>query len=354
MVRHDTVTWDALELREFCESLLVAKGLRAADARTVVDVLLHAELRGIETHGVHRVLVYSGLLSDGVSAEARPRLVAGERPGVQVVEADNCLGPVAADLAMRECIATARRTGVAAVGVRGSNHCGALGYYAMQAAREDMVGIAVSNAPPSMAPWGGRERLLGNNPVAIAAPGAGVPPVVFDGSFARAFPLKLEWARGEGLPVPADWLLDADGTPTADPDAAGSGTFRPVGDHHGSGLALMMGLLAAALPGAFFGREMLTPDGRPRPGVDGHLMLALDCAAFGDVDEFKRRVRTIVEDLETSAAAGADGEVRVPGHRGALLEANRTANGVPVRADTHARLTDLANDLGVHRKVRHP
>jgi LDH2 family malate/lactate/ureidoglycolate dehydrogenase len=344
----ERTTCSVEKLRAVCEAIFIAQGVAPEDARTVTDVLLFAELRGRDTHGVYRVLTYSDLLASGVRAASRPRVVRREGRGTALVEGDDCLGPVASTLAMRTAIDLAREHGIAAVGVRGTNHNGAVGYYASLAAAEGMVGIVFGNARPSMAPPGGRARLLGNNPLAIAVPTAGDGPVLLDTAFSNSFSLRLAWHLEAGGTVGDTWLLDEEGMPTTDPRAAGTGTFRAKGDHLGAGFALVVGLLAATLPGAAFGTDMEDPaSGTLRRGVDGSLMVALSSDDFGSADDYRRRVSAVVDQLVRSEPARGHQAVRLPGMDAGAVEQVRERDGIPVRSSTLERLEDLANRLHV-------
>jgi LDH2 family malate/lactate/ureidoglycolate dehydrogenase len=165
--------------------------------------------------------------------------------------------------------------GIAAVGVRGSNHCGTMAYFVMQALPRDMIGLATTNALPTMAPWGGAERLLGINPLAVAVPAGAERPLVYDAAFSATAHGKVRVYRQKGLALPEGWALDREGRPTTDPAAALEGLLLPIGGFKGTALALLMGLLSSMLSGAAYGTELGSMEEGPKAGRDGHFVAAI-------------------------------------------------------------------------------
>src|SRR5262249_52899883 len=151
----------------------------------------------------------------------------------------NTMGQIGANFAMQLAVERAGQSGIAAVAVRGSNHCGAMAYFAMQALPHDMIGWATTNALPTMAPWGGAERLLGINPLGIAIPASEERPIVYDGAFSGSAHGKIRVYQQRGLPLPEGWALDHDGNPTVDPAKAIDGLLLPIGGFKGAGLAMI-------------------------------------------------------------------------------------------------------------------
>src|SRR5690242_15367227 len=204
---------------------------------------------------------------------------------------------------MRAAIERARTTGLAAAAVRGSNHCGAMAYYAMMALPADMIGLATTNALPTMAPWGGVDKIVGINPLGVAIPTDAAPPIVFDAAFSGSAHGKIRVYAQKGLPIPDGWAFDAAGNPTTDAEAALDGLLQPVGGFKGIGLAVVFGVLSSMLSGAAYGTELGNMIDGPVPGRDGHLFLAINVAAFQDVTAFKIRVDTVVRQIRTGRRA---------------------------------------------------
>ena len=219
----------AAALRGVVEGIFRGCGTSEADALLLADSLVSADLRGVHSHGVMRVpSYYQKLTTGGVNPTGRPQVVT-DNVAALVVDGDNAMGQIGADFAMRTAIARARTTSVAAVALRGSNHCGALAYYAMQALPEDMIGLTTTNALPTMAPWGGIDKILGINPLAVAIPAGREHPLVIDFAFSHSAHGKIEIYKQKGLPIPAGWAFDRAGNPTTDPVAALDGLLQPIG-----------------------------------------------------------------------------------------------------------------------------
>src|SRR5581483_11305507 len=231
-------------------------GMSRPDAGLLADSLVAADLRGVNSHGVLRVPEYVKKLREGgVDPRGRPS-VARDAGACVVVDGGNAMGQVAADFAMKLAVERADAYGIAAVAVRGSNHCGAMAYYAMQALPRDIIGWATTNALPTMAPWGGAERLLGINPLGIAIPAGEERPIVYDAAFSGSAHGKVRVYAQKGLPIPAGWALDRDGNPTTDALAAIDGLLVPIGGFKGAGLAMVMGVFSSMLSGAAYGTEL--------------------------------------------------------------------------------------------------
>lgn len=312
--------------------------LSGADARLLAHSLVTADARGVHSHGVMRVPEYvHKLTAGGVNPRGRPHLVR-ESAAISVVNGDNAMGQIACDFAMRDAMDRAARFGIGAAAVHGSNHCGALFYFAMQALERRMIGLATTNALPTMAPWGGRDKILGINPLAAAIPSALEPPIVFDAAFSASSHGKIRIYQQKGLPIPPGWALDAQGRPTTDASLALDGLLQPIGAFKGAGLAVVSGILSSLLSGAAFGTELGNMLEGPQPGQDGQFALAIDIAAFEDVDRFTSRVDGIARQIRSSAPAPGFNRCYAPGELEHETEIASRANGIPIAAETLAGL----------------
>ena len=321
-----TVAADAL--RRFTRDVFVRAGMPEDDAAVVAEVLVWADLRGVDTHGVSRIPMYLRLIDDGDLNLTPSIKIRTESPASILVEADRAAGPIAMTTAMKAAVRKARDAGVGLALVRATTHTAALGYYTLMAAQDGMAAIALAASMPFMAYHGTRAPGVSTNPISIAVPGGERGPVVLDmatGVVARG---KLVQARKTNQPIPAGWALDGDGNPTTDPQAAL--IPLPLGGPKGSGLSLMIELITSLIvsnpiiAGALEG----TAEGH-RHRQNG-LMLAIDPARFGDPQAFRLEVDRVVDALKALPKAPGTLEILMPGERGARALAARTRDGIPL------------------------
>jgi LDH2 family malate/lactate/ureidoglycolate dehydrogenase len=334
-------------LRAAVARIFAACGMDQADSFLVADSLAWADLRGIHSHGVLRVPEYvKKLHQGGIDPRGRPGL-AGARPGAVVVDGGNAMGQVVSRFAMECALDRAVVTGVAAAAARGSNHCGALAYYAVQALERGMIGVATTNALPTMAPWGGLDKIVGINPLAVAIPAGEESSVVLDCAFSYSSHGKIRVFHQKGASIPPNWAFDRSGRPTTDPAEAIEGLLQPIGEYKGVGLAIVFGLLSTALSGASYGTDLGNMIDGPRAGADGHFFLAIDVASFTDPVEFGRRVDRVVRQIRESRAAQESAFVCAPGAMEAELERRYRAGGIPLNEFTIAGIEEAGRLAGV-------
>ncbi|HHY47399.1 MAG TPA: Ldh family oxidoreductase, partial [Firmicutes bacterium] len=239
-------------MRRFSMEALAAVGAGDEEQSIVADSLLFADMRGITSHGVSKLPVYiKRVLAGSINPKAKPECVVS-RGYVACIDGHNAFGQVAASVAMRHAIMLALSGGVGVVVVRNSNHFGAAGYFALMAASRNLIGVALSNANPTMAPWGGSRLLLGTNPIAIAVPTGDECPFVLDLACSTVSRGRIIEAARLGRPIPPGWALDKNGNPTTDPQEALRGQMAPLGGVKGSGLAEAVDILSGVLSGARF------------------------------------------------------------------------------------------------------
>lgn len=300
-----------LSLRRWVTRFFQAAGLWADEGEVLADVLVSADRCGVYSHGVMRLRAYADLVKSGAWRPGlRPRTVR-EGPSFLVLDGEGCVGPVAAVQGMRRCVEMARRAGLAGVWVQRAGHFGRAGYYAELAAAEGMVGVALANAAPSLAPWGGRERVLGNNPIAVAIPRRSAPPIVLDMALSVAAQGRVRLAAMRGDRLPAGWALDPRGNPTDDPQHALAGTLVPVGGYKGYGLALVVDVLTGVLSGGAFGTDVA-----PRRGsrsAASHAFFAVDVAQLRGLEAFLDDMERLVGMVKNTALAPGFTEILLPG-----------------------------------------
>jgi LDH2 family malate/lactate/ureidoglycolate dehydrogenase len=316
-------------------------GMSCEDAHLLADSLVVADARGVHSHGVLRVPEYvKKLTQDGVNPRGRPYLVK-DSASVVLVDGDNAMGQIACRFAMQRVIERAQSSGVAAAAVRGSNHCGALFYFAGMALCHDMIGIVATNALPTMAPWGGRDKILGINPLAVAIPSANEPPIILDAAFSSSSHGKIRVFHQKGVPIPEGWAFNRNGHPTNDPAEALEGLLQPIGEYKGAGLAIVMGVLSSMLSGAAFGTELGNMVDGPKPGRDGQFVMALNIAAFEDPVVFKTRVDGVVRQIRESRPAPGFDRCYAPGELEHILEQRYRIEGIPLNTETISGLESV-------------
>jgi LDH2 family malate/lactate/ureidoglycolate dehydrogenase len=269
------------------------------------------------------------------------------------LDANNGLGLVQAPRAMARCIAKAEESGLCFATVRGSNHLGIVGAYALMAARRGLGGIAMTNASPLVVPTFGAEARMGTNPIAIAVPtgsGPSDPPLVLDMATSAVAWGKIEIARREGKEIPLGWAVDALGAPTTDPHAAC--WLTPLGGergHKGYALGTMIDVLCGPLAGAAWSARIAGSRGPEAPASIGHAFMAWRIDAFRDPDDFFRDIKEMVQELRaTPTAAGDEGRsVLVPGDPELAAETEHRQSGIPLHRAVVAQLITLGDELGV-------
>lgn len=334
-------------------AIFAACGMAEADAGVVADQLIKADLRGIHSHGVMRVPLYVGKLTrGGVDPRGRPRVIK-DASAALVVDGGNAMGQVTGVFAMRQAIERARTTNVAVAAVGHSNHCGAMEYYVRMAVGADMIGIAATNALPTMAPWGGIDKLVGLNPIGIGIPAHAEVPLVLDFAFGATAHGRMQVYKQKGIPIPEGWAFDKEGRPTTDIDKALEGLVQPIGMYKGIGLAMAAGVLSTLLSGAGYGTESGNMVDGPIPGRDGQFYLALNIAAFEDVATFKTRMDKLIREYRGTRLAAGIERVFVPGEMEAGLERRQRAEGVPLNEATVQGIRDAAAMLDVDASALH-
>ncbi len=337
-----TLIFSSQILRDYATSMLADAGMEADDASTVAASLVHANLRGVDSHGVTRLPIYLERLRRGL-VKARPTVqIVSESGGVLVIDGDNGMGAVvmsrALDLAF-ERLPTARSMSVA---VRNSNHYGSGAYYAHEAASRGAGMFLYGNAPATVAPWGGTSRFLGTNPYTFAVPTGSREPLILDMATSVVARGKIILAAQRDEEIPPGWALDGAGAPTTDPQEALAGSVLPFGGAKGYGIALMVEVMAGVLSGAQMGPAIGDLYAElDRPQELGLFFTLLDIDAFLPLHQFTSRMDHLIDQLKSSSSAGTN-EVLVPGEVEARTAERRAHSGVPLSGDVVAALDDLA------------
>jgi LDH2 family malate/lactate/ureidoglycolate dehydrogenase len=333
-----------------------------ADAEVAADVLLAADLRGIDTHGGSRLKYYADRLTSGITKPAAPFEVLRETSTTAVVDAHVALGHPVAARAMRMAMDKASAHGLGAVAVRGSTHFGIAGYYVDMAARAGLVGFAATNARPAMAPTFSSQPMLGTNPLAFAAPSDEEDPFVFDAALSIVQRGNIEVAAREGEPLPEGWAVDGEGRAVTDPVqllrqlSADTAALLPLGGpgenqggHKGYGLAVMVEILCAALQGGDFLTALAggLESGRAQGYRLGHFFLAMNVEAFVPLAECRAAVGRIQRALRKARKMPGCDRIWTAGEKEWDCQRERRRLGVPVPAALREEWLKLRTDLGL-------
>lgn len=348
------------QLKKFCEQLFAKMGCPAADAAIISEVLLAAELHGLSSHGMLRVKdIYQLYKAGRINTKPQPRIV-HESPSTATVDGDGAIGIVAARYAMEVAIQKADRAGTGWVAVKNSNHFGIAGYYAEMALRHDMVGIAMTNANPLVAPTFSVSRMLGTNPLAVAIPTDRQPPFVADFATTPIARGKLAIMGKKGQSAPLGYVQDAEGRPSTDPDIiTRGGAIVPLGGdyEHGSHKGYCMGALidifSAVFSGANFG-PFVPPQVAYLPLLDksvgeglGHFFGAMRVDAFRPASEFKASMDEWIETFRTSKPAEGQDRVYIPGDIEREKRERIMRDGISLVAAVESDLQAIGAELGV-------
>jgi uncharacterized oxidoreductase len=340
------LTIDARRLEELTTRIFAALGAPAADAAWVARLLVRANLRGHESHGVIRVPQYVGSIRKGEVDPASPVTVVAETLTTARLDGGRGFGQVVARRGMEVAIAKARTQGLSAVGLANTSHVGRLADYGELAAAEGLVAMLWVNAVHGLnvAPWGGFGRRLGTNPHAVVVPGAGGPAMVLDFATSVVAEGKIRVKRNRKEKAPAGWFMDGEGRPSTDPElfyGDPPGSIYPAADHKGYGLSLAVEILGGILSG--------TGAASPDPGLfcNGTLMICLDVERFIPLAEFHRQVAGLFGWVRSAPLTPGSAGILVPGEPEARLEAERRAGGVPLDDETWRQIEVAAAELGV-------
>ncbi len=353
----------AESLLSFCVRVFEKMGVSPQDARITADVLVQANLRGIDSHGVARLARYVNGLRDGVMVARPAEKILVETPTTVTIDAGAGLGQPVSHRAMTMAIEKAKEYGCGFATVRNSNHYGIARYYAMMALEHDMIGISTTNAAVLVVPTFGRDAMYGTNPIALAVPAKEERPVIIDMATSTVPRGKLEVYHRQEKPMPPGWATDERGIPTADAGRVldnfqkrAGGGLLPLGGageefsgHKGYGMGLFVEILSAVLPGAAFLTSVYPKDanGKPLPANLGHFFGAWRLDAFRPPQEFKADMDRLVRQLTGGNLAEDATRIYVHGQKSAEKAERRAEQGILLDAKVEASLKQIAADLDV-------
>ncbi|MEJ7778470.1 MAG: Ldh family oxidoreductase [Daejeonella sp.] len=353
-------TFSEDRIRNFTVAVFEKMGCSAVHAQLAANVLIKADLRGIDSHGIARLSGYVRLWEKKrINTDPQIRIV-HETPTTATVDGDSGLGLVVAPFAMQVAIEKAEKYGSGWVAVKNSNHFGIAAYHTMLALEKDMIGFAMTNASPLVAPTFSNERMLGTNPMCYAFPAGKYPPVIVDMATSAAANGKLEIAQRSGKTVPEGWIQDKNGNFSTDPhELKKGGSLLPLGSdkdhgsHKGFGLSATVDILSAVLSGANYGPwvppfvAFLEPSDNPVGEGIGHFLGAMRVDGFRPVDDFKSHLDNWIKRFKSATPVSEDQKVIIPGEPELWAEGERMANGIPVIDAVCKDLNEVAEKLGI-------
>lgn len=344
----------AEELQSFVSELFEYAGMPEEDAVFHAQALVETDLWGVSSHGVMRVPAYFGRMQNGaVRVKPEIKKVSGEG-ALEVLDGDAGAGIVVGKHAMERAMELAKTHHIAAVGVRNSNHFGAGAIYARMAAKEGMIGIAMTNVMPLVTAPGASRPVVGNNPIAIAVPTYGEFPFCLDMALSKVAGGKLTLAIKRGEKIPMDWATDAEGRPTDDPKKAFDGFLLPMGGYKGLGLAYVVDILSGVITGGVFSHQMKSMYANPEePSLTGHFFIAIDLDAIIGREELKARMDEYYKRLKATPVWEEGGEMFLPGELEYRKEKERRATGIPVPVKTYEELLNLKDTCKIRAEL-HP
>ncbi len=345
-------------LKDFCNKVWTKLGVPAQDAKITTDVLVLADLRGIESHGVARLPRYYADLKNGWTEPTDQSKIVKETKATALIDGGQSLGQVVGHKGMELAIKKAKETAVGIVSVRNSHHYGIAGYYSLMALEQDLIGMSMTNAAPLVVPTFGRNAILGTNPISLTAPAEKERAFVLDMATSVVPRGKLEVYDRQGKKMPPGWAVDKKGRVTEDPHAVldalskrlGGGILPLGGEgeehsgHKGYGLALMVDVLSGVLSGAATGLGVDV--NKEKPNV-GHFFMALDPAAFRPLDDFKRDMDRLARELKDSPKAEDQSRIYIHGEKSYARMEKFQKEGIPLSPKVVEAMRQVGTEIGV-------
>jgi LDH2 family malate/lactate/ureidoglycolate dehydrogenase len=344
------------DLMDFVVRYMTTLGVPENDARIVGEVLISADMRGVDSHGLHRLGSYYGnRIQKKFINPKTPYKIVKETPTTLLIDGGNGCGQVVSYNAMNICIAKAKKSGIAAVTVNNSNHFGIAGYYSMMALEHDMIGFCMTNSQPLVSPTYGRTAILGTNPISVAVPSGKEFPYVLDMATSAVAYGKIQLYEKKKEEIPIGWGIDEQGRVTTDPSKikpGGHGALLPLGGmditagYKGYGLAMVVEILCSTLSGGNYLTNVGSPSS-PNPTGVSHFFMAMDVAAFRSVKEFKKQMDDMIHLLKNSPLAEGRDEIHIAGEKEFEYENYNRVHGVPLIQQIIDDLVKEGEKIGV-------
>jgi LDH2 family malate/lactate/ureidoglycolate dehydrogenase len=344
----------AQDLKDYVVRFFTKLDVPEEDARIAAEILVSADLRGVDSHGVIRLNTYYGSRLRKGLIDPRPNIkILAETPSTLRIDGGAGLGQVIGYQAMKRCIQKAKEVGTGLVTVKNSNHYGIAGFYAMMALEEDMIGISYTNAQPLVAPTYGRTAVLGTNPIAVAVPAGKERPYVLDMATSIVPIGRITVYQKSGRKIPEGWGIDKEGGVTSDPNAVlNGGALMPLGGidvmrgYKGYALAMLVDIFTGVLSGASTLSNVGHP-GQNLPSDVGHFFQVVRIDAIRPVDEFKAHMDEFIQELKNAPKAAGQERIYIPGEKEYELAERNEREGVPLMVEVVDMLQKSGEEIGV-------
>jgi LDH2 family malate/lactate/ureidoglycolate dehydrogenase len=349
-MKESSICISADSLSRFILAVSHAMGLSPRAARLMADSLVSANLRGVDSHGVHLLPHYVAQLKAGnISVKAEGRRV-WESGGCLHFDGQNGIGQIIASRCCAEAVRLAYEHGLGMVVARNSNHFGAAAFWGQRLSNSGMIGIVMCNASPTVPPWQGKQGRVGTNPLCISVPSSGEGAWLLDMSTTTVALNKILRVVAEGeSQLPTGWALDAEGVPTRDPATALKGLLMPLGGYKGSGLGMLVEILCGVLSGGAISSDVGGLYILDRPMRVSQMFLAIDVTRFMPLERFQSRMESLIRKVKSAAPAQGYDEVLVAGDPERRSQEQRRTEGIPIGSKLWGRLRELADELGIER-----
>lgn len=334
----------------FVEYVFRKVGLSQEYAALSSEVIIQAELTGVPTHGLAKLPFYV-MRYQNHSENLMPNIkVINKHENNILIDGDGGSGLIVGPTALQECISRTKVNGIAAVAVRNSGHYGCGNYYAWKFAENNLIGIIMTNTAPLMAPYGGKEREIGSNPISVAIPAKNRRPIILDMATSVAAFGKIQIAAASKMNIPSNWAKNKDGVPTINPQEGLEGTLQPIADHKGYGLAVIVDAFTSLLSHGKFGQNVATMEALNGENPEGvsHFMLGIDPSTFYSIDEFLAHVDNYIEYIKQSPKAKDTEEIFMPGEIEFKKSENIRKTGIPFSVEQEQRLVAMLSQIEIN------
>jgi LDH2 family malate/lactate/ureidoglycolate dehydrogenase len=340
------------QLRNIAKEILKAYGENETNALLTADCLVKADMRGISTHGIYLLIPIFDRIKAGMLDIPTKITLVKEIDATTVLDGGNGLGQLAARKAMDISIEKAKKFGIAVTSVRNTNNISFLGYYTGLASQKGMIGLATSNAAASMAPWGSTEAFIGTSPFSISIPAKNQKPIILDMSSSVVARGKIRQASRNKKTIPLGWSIDSEGNPTNNPEEALKGTLLPIAGPKGSGMAIVIDILAGMLSGSKYGPEVKTFHKLEGATGVGVFCMAIDINRFIDLEDFYSKIDNYIQEIKNLKKAKNVSEIYLPGEIELQKEEKASKQGIELDPLTVENLNDILSKLSIDLNLR--